>query len=124
MAGSILVDYINREKEMKKLEAELERMRQDPKLQAAQSFQKDVQELMEMHEISPDEAVKLIKPELAETQAEKPKSEGRNKRRLKVFTNPHTGERVETRGGNNKQLKEWKAQYGEETVNGWGGFVE
>ena len=43
----------------------------------------------------------------------------RRKRKLKVFKNPHTGEVVETKGGNHKTLKAWKEEYGKETVDAW-----
>jgi hypothetical protein len=38
---------------------------------------------------------------------------------LKVYKNPHTGEVVETKGGNHKTLKEWKAEHGSATVESW-----
>lgn len=50
------------------------------------------------------------------------KGEGRSPRRarvLKCYLNPHTSEAVETKGGNHRQLKEWKAKWGAEVVEGW-----
>lgn len=32
---------------------------------------------------------------------------------------PHTGEFIETKGGNHKGLKAWKVQYGAETFESW-----
>ncbi|HCF1756811.1 transcriptional regulator [Pseudomonas sp. NC26] len=43
----------------------------------------------------------------------------RRARTLKRFKNPHTGEVVETKGGNHKTLKEWKEKWGADTVKGW-----
>lgn len=43
----------------------------------------------------------------------------RKPRQLKVYKNPHTGERVETKGGNHKTLKEWKSEYGADEVESW-----
>lgn len=43
----------------------------------------------------------------------------RKARVVKKYRNPHSGETVETKGGNHKVLKEWKAQYGAETVESW-----
>lgn len=31
----------------------------------------------------------------------------------------HTGEVIETKGGNHKGLKEWKSEHGAETVESW-----
>lgn len=33
--------------------------------------------------------------------------------------NPNTNEVIETKGGNHKWLKEWKADYGSEAVEPW-----
>jgi hypothetical protein len=38
---------------------------------------------------------------------------------VKQYKNPHNGEVIETKGGNHKLLKEWKAQYGAEEVESW-----
>lgn len=43
----------------------------------------------------------------------------RKPRAVKHYKNPHTGEVVETKGGNHKTLKEWKAEYGSDTVESW-----
>ncbi|MNY70929.1 hypothetical protein D3C86_2091590 [compost metagenome] len=47
------------------------------------------------------------------------KSGSRKPRQVKVYKKPHTGEVVETKGGNHKILKEWKAKYGSDTVESW-----
>ncbi|WP_164661673.1 DNA binding protein, partial [Pseudomonas viridiflava] len=36
-----------------------------------------------------------------------------------VYQNPHTGELIETKGGNHRGLKAWKEQYGVDTVDSW-----
>ena len=41
------------------------------------------------------------------------------KRPLKTYRNPHTGEVVQTRGGNQKTLKAWRDRYGKEEVENW-----
>jgi hypothetical protein len=38
---------------------------------------------------------------------------------VKVYKNPHSGEVVETKGGNHKILKEWKAEFSSDTVESW-----
>ncbi|MNR00194.1 hypothetical protein D3C85_1159590 [compost metagenome] len=47
------------------------------------------------------------------------KAGSRKPRQVKVYKNPHTGELVETKGGNHRTLKEWKAEYGSATVESW-----
>lgn len=43
----------------------------------------------------------------------------RRARAVKIYKNPNSGEVVETKGGNHKVLKAWKAQYGNDTVESW-----
>lgn len=40
-------------------------------------------------------------------------------RQAKVNKNPYTGEIVETKGGNHKKLKEWKADHSSDIVESW-----
>lgn len=40
-------------------------------------------------------------------------------RAVRRYTNPHTGEVLETRGANHKRLKQWKAEFGVEVVEAW-----
>jgi hypothetical protein len=40
-------------------------------------------------------------------------------RKVKQYKNPHNGEVIETKGGNHKTLKEWKAKWGGDEVEGW-----
>lgn len=40
-------------------------------------------------------------------------------RPAKVYVNPHTGQRIETRGANHSVLKSWKREYGPEEVGSW-----
>ncbi|MFW9606607.1 MAG: histone-like nucleoid-structuring protein, MvaT/MvaU family [Pseudomonas sp.] len=44
-------------------------------------------------------------------------------RRTKRYSNPNTGEVIETKGGNHNTLKEWKASWGNDTVESWGEFI-
>ncbi|MEX5688894.1 histone-like nucleoid-structuring protein, MvaT/MvaU family [Pseudomonas silesiensis] len=38
---------------------------------------------------------------------------------VKRYKNPHTGDVIETRGGNHTMLKTWKSTYGGAVVEGW-----
>jgi DNA-binding protein H-NS len=59
-----------------------------------------------------DKASKRGRPAAKSTKSRKP-------RKLKVFKNPNTGETVETRGGNHKILKAWKAEYNLTNIDDW-----
>lgn len=43
----------------------------------------------------------------------------RKAREVKIYKNPNSGERIETKGGNHRQLKEWKNEFGADVVESW-----
>ena len=43
----------------------------------------------------------------------------RKRRKLKVYKNPITNAVIETRGGNHKVLKAWKAEYPTQNIEEW-----
>ncbi len=120
--SAVLKRFIEAEARLKQAQLDYEKMQSDPKFQRAMEVKEKLHALQEEYEMSADEMVALIKPEAVEEPEPKATS-NRRPRRLKKYTNPHTGEVIETRGGNHKGLKEWRDQYGDE-VDNWGGFVE
>lgn len=44
-------------------------------------------------------------------------------RKVKRYENPHTNEYIETKGGNNKTLKEWRQKWPNE-VDSWATIIE
>ena len=65
--------------------------------------------------------INLIDPQVGRRRAPavESKSGSRKPRQVKIYKNPNTGEVVETKGGNHKTLKEWKAEHGSATVESW-----
>ena len=53
------------------------------------------------------------------TKESQPVTVVRKKRAMKVYTNPHTGEVVRTRGANHRTLNQWRTQHGHEAVDSW-----
>lgn len=45
--------------------------------------------------------------------------QSRKPQAVKVYKTPYTGEIIETKGGNHRQLKEWKTEHGAATVESW-----
>ncbi|HHX6292450.1 MULTISPECIES: histone-like nucleoid-structuring protein, MvaT/MvaU family [Pseudomonas] len=100
--------------------AELQKQREEiissPGYQAEAEFSGKLRELMGSYDKSLRDVIKLLDPE---ARAEKPVRTHKRVRTLKRYKNPHTGEVVETKGGNHRTLKAWKDQYGAEAVNSW-----
>ena len=75
---------------------------------------------MGQYDKKPDDVVALLAPESKTTGAGKAaKTATKRPRRVKRYKNPHNGEVIETKGGNHKTLKEWKAKWGGDVVEGW-----
>lgn len=115
MSGSMINEYSALELELKELTNRLDSLRSDPKLQSEFEFKERLESLMMEYDKTSNDVINMLNPQ-AQPATEPQK---RRKRKLKVFKNPHTGEVIETRGGNHKQLKEWKSEHGSETVESW-----
>jgi hypothetical protein len=116
---SILNTYIQKEQQLKQLQEELDKLKNDDRLKAELEFKDKLEALMREFDKSAADVIKLLDPKPTTAKAASTTSTGRAKRKLKIYKNPNTGEVVETRGGNQKTLKAWKEEYGPETVEGW-----
>lgn len=119
---SVLNDYIKKEQMLKQLQEELQALQSNSELQQELEFKDALMRLMtEYGKVSRDVCEMLDSNYSAPKAAKKATSstDGRKKRMLKVYKNPHTGEIVETRGGNNKIIQAWKSEFGNEEVVGW-----
>lgn len=101
--------------------AELESLKNDDGLKREIEFEKKLRDLLNEYGYSLRNVVAILDPQAATRRAPAVAAEKSNRkpRQLKVYKNPHSGELVETKGGNHKTLKEWKSQYGSEEVESW-----
>ncbi|MGM0983281.1 MAG: histone-like nucleoid-structuring protein, MvaT/MvaU family [Pseudomonadota bacterium] len=117
---SILNSYLQKEQQLKQLQEELDKLKNDERLKTELDFKSHLETLMREFDKSAADVIKLLDPtQDADKTSSSTKSTGRTKRKLKIYKNPNTGEVVETRGGNQKTLKAWKEEHGAETVEGW-----
>lgn len=116
---SILTTYVQKEQQLKQLQEDLDRLKNDDRLKAELQFKDKLEALMREFDKSASEVIKLLDPQEGVAKASSNTSTGRAKRKLKIYKNPNTGEVVETRGGNQKTLKAWKDEYGSDIVEGW-----
>jgi uncharacterized protein YhaN len=110
------------EAQLKSMQAEHERLQVEaaPILELVEKINLSC----EKNQIDRREVALALCPDLAKllTGASSAASEGMRKRRarsVKIYRNPHNGEIVETKGGNHKTLKAWKAEHGSATVESW-----
>lgn len=102
--------------------AELENLKNDDGLKREIEFEKKLRDLLNEYGCSLRDIIAILDPQAGNRRgatAVVVEKTSRKPRQLKVYKNPHSGETVETKGGNHKTLKEWKSEYGAEEVESW-----
>lgn len=113
---SKIAEYKRLEAQLAEQLAALDKLKGDNKLQQEIAFETKLKGLLKEYGYGLQTIVDILDPTPSATAVE-PSS--RRTRAVKTYTNPHTGEVVETRGGNHKTLNAWKAEYGAEQVSSW-----
>nr|WP_314876357.1 histone-like nucleoid-structuring protein, MvaT/MvaU family [uncultured Pseudomonas sp.] len=117
---SKLAEYRQLEKHLAEQLQALEALKGDAGLKQEIEFETKLRALLAKYGYSLKDIVNLLDPQAGRrTPAAESKSNTRKPRQVKVYKNPHTGEVVETKGGNHRTLKEWKAEFGSDTVESW-----
>lgn len=117
---SRLVEFRKLEQQLASQLAELEAMKGDAGLKKEIEFETKLRALLGEYGYSLKNVINLLDPKSGRrAPAAESKTGTRKPRQLKVYKNPESGEVVETKGGNHKTLKEWKAKYGSATVESW-----
>lgn len=113
---SKLAEFRAVEKALAEQMAHLESLKNDVNLQKEIEFEQKLNELMQAYGKSLGDVTAILDPR---AHGEAPARAKRRARAVKVYRNPHSGEVVETKGGNHKVLKAWKAEYGSDVVDSW-----
>lgn len=117
---SKLAEYRQLEKHLAEQLQALEALKGDDGLKKEIEFETKLRKLLEQYGFSLKHIINLLDPQTtARRQSPPPAASTRKPRALKIYKNPHTGEVIETKGGNHKALKEWKLEYGANVVEGW-----
>ncbi|MDC3735256.1 histone-like nucleoid-structuring protein, MvaT/MvaU family [Pseudomonas alliivorans] len=119
---SRLAEFRQLEKHLAEQLAALEAMKGDEGLQREVEFETRLRELLAEYGYSLRNVIALLDPQASNRRAAatpESKAGTRKPRSIKIYKNPHSGEVVETKGGNHKVLKEWKAEYGADEVESW-----
>lgn len=116
---SRLAEFRAAEKALAEQLAHLELLKNDAGLKKEIQFESDLKALLSEYGKSLRDVIAIL--DLGAQQNSRV-SVGKGNKRVrvvKVYKNPHTGEVVETKGGNHKVLKAWKAEHGAATVDSW-----
>ncbi|MBI6882338.1 histone-like nucleoid-structuring protein, MvaT/MvaU family [Pseudomonas putida] len=123
---SRLSEIREQEELLKRKLAELDALKNSDEFKNELEFENKLRALLEKYGFSLKNIVAILDPKATLVRAGREASAGsqrgggtRKPRNVKQYKNPHNGEVIETKGGNHKLLKEWKAQYGGDTVEAW-----
>ena len=125
---SLINEYRATEEAIKELQARLKNLSQDDKLQTELEFEGKLRTLMGEYQKSLRDIIALLDPDAKVGKSPRGaavKTTGTKRaRKVKQYKNPHNGEVIETKGGNHKTLKEWKAKWGAAAVEGWATLLD
>ncbi|MFF7707111.1 histone-like nucleoid-structuring protein MvaT [Pseudomonas sp. NPDC007930] len=124
---SLINEYRSTEETIRELQARLEALKGDKNLQTELEFERKLRELMGEYQKSLRDIIALLDPESRAskvTRSATKVSTPKRARKVKQYKNPHNGEVVETKGGNHKTLKEWKAKWGANEVESWATLLD
>lgn len=113
---SKIAEYKRLEAQLAEQLAALDKLKTDSQLKREMEFEDKLNALINEYGFDARTVLDILDPVPAEEVA--PASR-RRAREAKIYTNPHTGEVVKTKGGNHKVLSAWKQQYGAEAVKSW-----
>ncbi|MDM8350379.1 DNA binding protein [Pseudomonas sp. sp1636] len=119
---SLINEYRATEEAIKELQERLKNLSQDDKLKKELEFEGKLRTLMGEYQKSLRDIIAMLDPDAKAGKAPRAgvKTTGAKRaRKVKQYKNPNTGEVIETKGGNHKTLKEWKAKWGGDVVEGW-----
>jgi hypothetical protein len=109
--------------ELSKRVTALEEMRNDPELKRELEFDGALEELLGKYSLSKDKLYAFLHAQYsAKKAADKKTSSPKGKAHIgtmKLWTNPHTGEQLESGRRDHKTIKGWIEQFGLETVLTW-----
>lgn len=118
---SLINEYRATEEAIKELQARLQSMSADDKLQKELEFEGKLRALMAEYQKSLPSIIAILDPEAKSSKVSRASKTTGSKRarKIKQYKNPNSGEAIETKGGNHKVLKEWKAKWGSDVVESW-----
>jgi hypothetical protein len=119
---SRLAEFRKLEQQLAAQLAELESLKKDDGLKKEMEFENKLRGLLADYNYSWRDVVNILDPQASSRKsapAAVTEKATRKHRSVKLYKNPHSGEVVETKGGNHKTLKEWEGQYGSDVVESW-----
>jgi hypothetical protein len=117
---SIVNEYRSTEAQIKELQAHLKSLSENASLKQELEFETKLRALMAEYQKALPSIIAILDPQAKGSKvARAGKTGSKRPRKMKQYKNPNTGDVIETKGGNHKVLKEWKAKWGSDLVESW-----
>ena len=117
---SRLAEFRQLEKHLAEQLATLEAMKGDEGLKKEVEFETKLRALLAEYSYSLRNVIAILDPQAStRTPAPSAPKAVRKARDVKIYKNPNSGVLIETKGGNHRQLKEWKTEFGADVVESW-----
>lgn len=119
---SRLAEFRKLEQQLAEQLAELESMKSDSGLKKEMEFESKLRALLGEYGFSLKNIISILDPDASRRSSAPiaaPVKPARKARDVKIYKNPNSGELIETKGGNHRQLKEWKVEFGADVVESW-----
>jgi hypothetical protein len=117
---SALQEFRTLQQTIRELTERMNSLSNDTKLKQEIEFEEKLRTLMAEYNKSLKDVVVILDPDSKLSNPKTTKTGATKRaRKVKQYKNPQTGEMIETKGGNHKELKAWKEKYGSDTVESW-----
>ncbi len=117
---SKLAEFRRAEQALKEQLALLEKLQGDCGLQREMEFEDKLKALMGEHGMDLAKVVAILNPPTVELEPVAPAAvKQRRARQVKVYVQPVTGKRIETKSANHALLKAWRKEFGAAVVDSW-----
>lgn len=119
-----IAQFVAAEAALAKQVTALAELKNDPELKRELEFSTELDEVLAKYSFSRPKLRDFLNQQAAAASAAEKKTRGAKSDKppaikVKLWTNPHTGETVESGRRDHKTLQEWAAQYGQEVVLTW-----
>ena len=124
---SLIIEYRATEEAIKELQARLKNLSEDDRFQTELEFEGKLRKLMGEYQKSLRDIISILDTETKVSKAPRGVvkiTDIKRPRKVKQYKNPHNGEMIETKGGNHKTLREWKAEWGCDAVDSWATLLD
>ena len=104
-----------------KLKKEIENLEKSESFKNEQSLIRGVEKLLTKYGKTKAELIAFLSDRAVTKSSQKRaiRKNTRKQRKLKIYKNPLDNEVIETRGGNHKILKAWRAKYPTQNIEAW-----